>query len=161
MLDAAETCSLNDFQQNAPEYVKRIKGSRMPIVLTVDGRAELVVQDAASYQEILTLLDRLATVEALKEGLEDVKQGRTHLAREVLGKQKIVEIVRRYLKAHEYDDIHISVVVEGVHWRDGMWQVPVRSDTPMRTYRYYDELTEVEDDIKVNEHLDVLLVPAG
>ena len=38
------------------------------LVLTVNGKAEIVVQDAESYQRMLELLDRAETVEALREG---------------------------------------------------------------------------------------------
>jgi hypothetical protein len=35
----------------------RLKEKKSPLVLTVNGRAELVVQDAASYQEMLDRLE--------------------------------------------------------------------------------------------------------
>jgi hypothetical protein len=46
-------------------------------VLTIDGRPRLVVQDAKSYQRMLELLDRAETIEAIREGLVSVKQGKT------------------------------------------------------------------------------------
>jgi len=42
--------------------------------LTINGKAEVVVQDAAAYQ---TLLDRLDAIEGIQCGLADVKAGRT------------------------------------------------------------------------------------
>ncbi len=69
--------SLTHFTQHAPEIAKRIKGSGAPLVLTVDGKAELVVQDAASYRRLLEQLERQETVKALEEGLRDVDEGRT------------------------------------------------------------------------------------
>ena len=48
--------------------------------MTINGRAEAVVQDAEAYQR---LLERVETVEALQRGLADVKAGRTKPAREV------------------------------------------------------------------------------
>ena len=72
--------SLSDFKRNTTELLDRIKKTGNPLVLTINGRAELIVQDAASYQE---LLDRVETVEALQRGLADAKAGRTKPAREV------------------------------------------------------------------------------
>ena len=44
-------------------------------VLTVNGKAEIVVQDAKSYQRLLDLAERLETIEAVKEGLASVERG--------------------------------------------------------------------------------------
>lgn len=74
--------SLTHFTQHAPEIAKRIKGSGAPLVLTVDGKAELVVQDAAAYRRLLEQVERHETLEALREGLRDVDEGRTRPAEE-------------------------------------------------------------------------------
>jgi prevent-host-death family protein len=50
--------SLSNFKRNTPEYLKQMKETGRPIVLTVNGRAEMVVQDAGSYQRLLDLVDR-------------------------------------------------------------------------------------------------------
>ncbi len=41
--------SLTDFKKNTPDFVQQLKETGEPIVLTINGKAELVVQDAASY----------------------------------------------------------------------------------------------------------------
>jgi predicted transcriptional regulator len=46
-------------------------------VLTVNGRAELVVQDAEAYQALLAAVDRAEALDAIRRGLEDVTAGRT------------------------------------------------------------------------------------
>jgi prevent-host-death family protein len=77
MISLKDIESLTAFKRNTSEYVKRIKESGSPLVLTVNGKAEIVVQDAESYQRMLELLERAETVEAVREGLESVRQGRT------------------------------------------------------------------------------------
>jgi prevent-host-death family protein len=72
--------SLSDFKRNTSDYVRRMKRTGHPLVLTVNGRAELVVQDAGSYQKLLGLVDRLEAIEGIRRGLEDVKSGRTQPA---------------------------------------------------------------------------------
>jgi PHD/YefM family antitoxin component YafN of YafNO toxin-antitoxin module len=84
--------SLSHFQRNAKTFVRRLKKTGQPAVLTVNGRAELVVQDAASYQEVLERLDRLEMIEVVRARLESVKRGKTRPAAEVF------EEVRRKLK---------------------------------------------------------------
>lgn len=74
-VDLNEVHSLTEFQRNTKEHIRRIKKSRRPMVLTVNGRAEVVVQDAKSYQELLDTLDRLEAITAIKKGLEESKQG--------------------------------------------------------------------------------------
>lgn len=77
MISLKDIESLTAFKRNTNEYVKRIKESGTPLVLTVNGRAEIVVQDAESFQRMLELLDRAETVEAVREGLESVRRGKT------------------------------------------------------------------------------------
>jgi|SRR5947207_13344 len=43
--------------------------------VTVNGRAELVVQDAASYQALLDKLEEAQTMAAVREGMEEIKRG--------------------------------------------------------------------------------------
>ncbi len=77
MISLKDIESLTAFKRNTTEYVKKIKKSGNPLVLTVNGKAEIVVQDAESYQRMLDLLDRAETIEAVREGLESVRQGKT------------------------------------------------------------------------------------
>ena len=69
--------SLTAFKRNTTECVKKIKKSRTPLVLTINGKVELVVQDAESYQRMLEVLDRAEVIEAIREGLGAVRQGKT------------------------------------------------------------------------------------
>jgi len=61
-----------------------MKKTHRPVVLTVNGKAELVVQDAKSYQQILERLDRLEAVEAIRLGIAAAKEGRAKPARRAL-----------------------------------------------------------------------------
>ncbi|RUS96995.1 hypothetical protein DSM106972_085450 [Dulcicalothrix desertica PCC 7102] len=69
--------SLSSFKRNTLEFIEQMKQSGNPVVLTVNGKAELVVQDAQSYQKLLDTLERLETIAGIKQGLEDVEAGRT------------------------------------------------------------------------------------
>src|SRR4051812_3024302 len=85
MLDITQGIdSLTNFKRNTAVYMKRMKQSGRPIVLTVNGKAEVVVQDAAAYQQLLALLDQMETVEGIRQGLEDMKAGKGRPAEEVL-----------------------------------------------------------------------------
>jgi prevent-host-death family protein len=75
---------LTDFKRNTAGFVTRMKKTRRPVVLTVNGKAELIVQDAASYQQILDRLERLEVVEAIRAGIEAASQGKLKPARKAL-----------------------------------------------------------------------------
>ena len=77
MISLKDIESLTAFKRNTTRYLKKMKKSGNPLVLTVNGRAEIIVQDAESYQRMLELLDRAETIEAVREGLESVRQGKT------------------------------------------------------------------------------------
>src|SRR3954453_7834637 len=66
---------LTDFKRNTPEFLAQLKQTGQPVVLTINGKAELVVQDARSYQRLLELAERLETIEAVKEGLASMGRG--------------------------------------------------------------------------------------
>jgi prevent-host-death family protein len=69
--------SLADFKKNTSDFLKQLKDTGEPVVLTVNGKAELVVQDAASYQKLLDLAEEARVVEGIRQGLDDMKAGRT------------------------------------------------------------------------------------
>ena len=69
--------SLSNFKRNTPKFIEQMKETGEPVVLTVNGRAEIVVQDAESYQKLLAEVDRLQALEGIKRGLHDVDEGRT------------------------------------------------------------------------------------
>ena len=54
MLDLSRNIqSLSNFKRNTSNAIAQMKQTGKPIVLTVNGKAEVVVQDAKSYQQLL------------------------------------------------------------------------------------------------------------
>jgi hypothetical protein len=56
------------------EDIVSLKSGR-PQVLTVNGKAELIVQEARSYQALLDALDHAEAVAGIRRGLEGVARG--------------------------------------------------------------------------------------
>jgi prevent-host-death family protein len=75
---------LTEFKRKTSDFLMQMKKTRRPVVLTVNGRAELVVQDTESYQHILDRLDRLETIEAIRLGITAAEEGRVKPARQAL-----------------------------------------------------------------------------
>ncbi len=84
MIDlATDIHSLTDFKRQTAVFIEQIKQTGHPLVLTLNGKAELVVQDAASYQKLLNMLDRVEAIEGIRKGLKSVQEGRTRPIEEV------------------------------------------------------------------------------
>jgi prevent-host-death family protein len=77
---------LTDFKRNTPEFLAQLRKTGEPVVLTINGKAELVVQDARSYQKLRELAQRLETIEAVRESLGSLKRGEGRLMSEVFDK---------------------------------------------------------------------------
>jgi prevent-host-death family protein len=77
---------LTDFKRNTSNFMSQMKKTRRPVVLTVNGKAELVVQDAEGYQQILDRLERFEAVEAIRLGIAAAEEGRVKPARQALAK---------------------------------------------------------------------------
>jgi prevent-host-death family protein len=85
MIDLSEDIhSLSAFKRKTAEFMARMKKSGHPVVLTINGTAELVVQDAASYQRLLELAEKAEMMEFLRKSREDIEAGRTEPALEAL-----------------------------------------------------------------------------
>jgi prevent-host-death family protein len=76
-LDISEDIhSLTDFKRNTAEFMEQLEETGRPLILTVNGQAKIVVQDAAAYQRMLELVDRLEAIEGVRQGLESMKAGK-------------------------------------------------------------------------------------
>ena len=75
MIDLREVRSVTEFQRHLKNYVGRLKHRKTPLVLTVNGRAEIIVQSAHSYQALLDRLERAETVAAIRQGMEQFERG--------------------------------------------------------------------------------------
>ena len=78
MIQLTEIASLTEFKRHSAEVVRRLKDTGQPQILTVNGRAEIVVQDVASYQRLLDQIDRAEAIEGIRRGLESAarREGR-------------------------------------------------------------------------------------
>jgi prevent-host-death family protein len=76
--------SLSHFKRKTAEVMERMKKTGNPVVLTINGKAEIVVQEAAAYQRLRELADKAEMMEFLRESRADIEAGRTEPALEAL-----------------------------------------------------------------------------
>ena len=59
MIRPEDIGSLTDFARNAKAHLRRLKRTGRPELLTVNGKAEVVVQTATAYQNLIEQLEKL------------------------------------------------------------------------------------------------------
>ena len=83
MLDITKDIqSLTTFRRRSGVFLKQLRKSKRPVVLTVKGKAAAIVQDAEAYQRLLDIAARADAVEGIRQGMEDVRSGKVRPARE-------------------------------------------------------------------------------
>ena len=79
--------TLSEFKKNASKLVKQVQETKQSIVLTVNGQAVAVVQDAESYQNALNERELAESVNVLKKRITKLRNGGKRIpAEEVFAK---------------------------------------------------------------------------
>jgi prevent-host-death family protein len=74
---------MTTFRNHSAEIMQHLKATKRPVVLTVNGKAAAVVQDAEAYQRLLDLAAEANAAEGIRQGLDDVSASRSQPARQV------------------------------------------------------------------------------
>lgn len=67
--------SLTTFRRHSGDIIRQLQKSKRPMVLTVNGEAAAVVQDAEAYQRLLDIAAQADAREGIRQGLEEARQG--------------------------------------------------------------------------------------
>jgi prevent-host-death family protein len=76
--------TMTTFRNHSAKFLRHLRKTKRALVLTVNGKAAVVVQDVEAYQKLLDLTAEASAAEGIRQGLEDIADGRTRPAREVL-----------------------------------------------------------------------------
>ena len=89
MLDIkSDINSLSNFKRKTSEFLRQLKETGHPVVLTINGKAELVVQDTASYQKLIELAERAERMEALRASINDMRAGKVVPVEDMLAEMR-------------------------------------------------------------------------
>ena len=66
---------LTDFLRHHKRHLKQLKRSQRPTVLTLNGKAEVVVQDAKAYQAMIEAAELMDTKKGIAEGIASMESG--------------------------------------------------------------------------------------
>src|SRR3954463_3822466 len=75
MINPRDVFALTDFQRHAKSHIRRLKRTGRAQVLTVNGRAAVVIQDAATYERAMSLSARLEEYRAVSAALAEADAG--------------------------------------------------------------------------------------
>ena len=96
MLDLTQDIqSLTTFRRRSGEFMKHLRKSKRPVVLTVKGKAAAVVQDAEAYQRLLDIAAAADAREGIRQGLEQSRKGQGQSVREFF-KEFEAEITKKH-----------------------------------------------------------------
>jgi prevent-host-death family protein len=83
MLDLTKDIqSLTTFRRRSGDFMRQLRKTKRPVVLTVKGRAAAIVQDAQAYQRLLDIAAYVDAEEGIRQGLEDARKGKSRPAKE-------------------------------------------------------------------------------
>jgi Antitoxin Phd_YefM, type II toxin-antitoxin system len=66
MVRPEDIWSLTDFSRNTKAHLKRLRRTGRAELLTVNGKAEVVVQNASAYERLIKALEKLKRVSSEK-----------------------------------------------------------------------------------------------
>lgn len=67
--------SVSVFKRDASKILKQLKKTKQPVILTVNGKADAVIMDAESYQNLVEAKEYAESVAVLKERIEELNSG--------------------------------------------------------------------------------------
>jgi len=65
--------SLSTFKRDTAKLMRQMRKTKEPMILTVNGKAALVVQDAEGYQQLLEAKEHMEALEGIRRGLKSLK----------------------------------------------------------------------------------------
>jgi PHD/YefM family antitoxin component YafN of YafNO toxin-antitoxin module len=77
---------LTDFLRHHKRHLQRLKRSQRPAVLTLNGKAEVVVQDAKAYQAMLEDIEAMQVKAGIAEGIASMERGQGEPAQTVFAR---------------------------------------------------------------------------
>ncbi len=66
--------SLSDFKQHSSDILKYIKKTQSPTILTINGKAEAVLLDPKSYQDLMNKITILESGNRIKNSLIEMEK---------------------------------------------------------------------------------------
>ncbi len=86
---------LSDFKRITGEILDHLRRSHRLVVLTINGTAEMVVQDVEAYQKTMDLVERVDANEGIRKGLSAIVAGKSEPIKKVISAIKKRRVLQR------------------------------------------------------------------
>ena len=100
MYTTSDIYPVSDFNRKPSEHIKRLQETKRPEVLTVNGKAALVMLTPDLYDELLQQTELLRSLQKIEEANADFEQGRSRPASEAFA-----ELRQRLKNQHSDADV--------------------------------------------------------
>ena len=71
MFQSSDIHTVTEFSRKPAEHIKRLTESKRPEILTVNGKAAVVVQDAETYEKMAALADYAENIQNIRQALSE------------------------------------------------------------------------------------------
>ncbi len=71
MFNSSDIHTVTDFSRKPAEHIKRLAETKRPEILTVNGKAAVVVQDAETYEKMAELADYADSIINIRQALSE------------------------------------------------------------------------------------------
>lgn len=89
MFHSSDIYTVTDFSRKPAEHIKRLSESKRPEILTVNGKAAVVIQDAESYEKMASLADYADSILNIRQALSEKGRSLNEFTREFESKHGI------------------------------------------------------------------------
>ena len=71
MFNSSDIHTVTEFSRKPAEHIKRLMDSKRPEILTVNGKAVVVVQDAETYERMAALAEYAESIQNIRQALSE------------------------------------------------------------------------------------------
>lgn len=71
MFQSSDIHTVTEFSRKPAEHIKRLNKSKRPEILTVNGKAAVVVQDAETYERLAKLADYAESIQNIRQAMSE------------------------------------------------------------------------------------------
>ncbi|WP_370292240.1 type II toxin-antitoxin system Phd/YefM family antitoxin [Thalassolituus sp.] len=71
MFKSTDIHTVTEFSRKPAEHIKRLADSKRPEILTVNGKAAVVIQDAESYERMAELAEYAESIQTIRKALSE------------------------------------------------------------------------------------------
>lgn len=89
MFKSSDIHTVTEFSRKPAEHIKRLHESKRPEILTVNGKAALVIQDAETYEKMAGLADYAQSIQSIRQAMTEAGRPLAEFTNEFEAKHRI------------------------------------------------------------------------